>query len=121
MSSDADLHLPFSVFTNPETAPLSLTPDVLISIPYKTLYSFLEDAERIHQNVKGLNRRGHVEKLLPGTRLKKRQRTPEEQLEDDDEARFAASEDKAERKVYREDGAWEHKKTRKLKDRGSCT
>ena len=63
--------------------------------------------------MKGEDRSGFVEDLLPGMRLKKRQLTPEEELEDEDEARFAASEDDAERKAYKEDSAWGRKKTRR--------
>ena len=63
--------------------------------------------------MKGKNHSGFVEQLLPGTRLKKCQMTPEEQLEDGDEARFAASEEKAERKAYKEDSTWGYKKARR--------
>ena len=42
-----------------------------------------------------------------------RQITPEEQLEDDDDALFVASEKKAEEKANKEDGTWEAKKTQR--------
>ncbi|KAI9766497.1 MAG: hypothetical protein M1840_006454 [Geoglossum simile] len=80
-----------------------------ISIPYATLHNFLEAAERGHQEVKGL---GRMIEPPPGLKRMRCLSTPEEQLEDDDGARFAASEDEAERKAYKADGAWGRKKTR---------
>jgi hypothetical protein len=85
--------------------------DSVVSIPYTTLYSLLEKAEYKQQKINGPDSK--EEELLPGTRIKKRQMTPEEQLEDDDEARFAMAEEKAYRKAYNEDGAWRSKRTRR--------
>ncbi|KAI9768153.1 MAG: hypothetical protein M1839_004180 [Geoglossum umbratile] len=102
-SSGASLHFPISAFVNQGTAPNPLPSDAAISIPYATLYTFLEHAERSHQKVKGL---GYMIEPPPGLKRVWRPSTPEEQLEDDDKARFAASEDEAERKAYKEDGAW---------------
>ncbi|KAI9772606.1 MAG: hypothetical protein M1839_002419 [Geoglossum umbratile] len=84
-----------------------------ISIPYATLYTFLEHAERSQQGSEGAEQTRLREKAAPRTELMKRPRTPEEQLGIGDEARFAASEDKAERKAYEEDGAWGRNKTRR--------
>jgi len=39
--------------------------------------------------MKGLDGSGIKKELLPGTQRKKRRMTPEEQIEDDNEARFA--------------------------------
>ncbi|KAI9772385.1 MAG: hypothetical protein M1839_002464 [Geoglossum umbratile] len=81
----------------------------VVSIPYTTLYSLLEKAENKQQKINGPD--GKEEELLPGTRIKKRQMTPEEQLEDDDEAQFAMAQEKADRKAYNEDSAWGSKRT----------
>ncbi|KAI9763111.1 MAG: hypothetical protein M1840_000923 [Geoglossum simile] len=107
-SSGASLHLPLSAFVDQETT--KLLPSDTISIPYATLHTFLEAAERGHQEVKGL---GRMIEPPPGLKRMRRLSTPEEQLGDDDEERFAASEDEAERKAYKADGAWGRKKARK--------
>ena len=62
--------------------------------------------------------RGFEDKLVPGTRLKKRPLTPEEQLDNLDEARYAMMEDDAIRKTDEADGTWGEKKARKTKRRG---
>jgi hypothetical protein len=67
-----------------------------------TLYSFPKDAELAQQK---MNRDGIIkQQLLPGAKRKRRQITPEEQLKDEDEAWFVASEGKAEKKANKEDG-----------------
>jgi hypothetical protein len=95
--SDASLHFPIFAFMDQEAALQLLSPDATISIPYVTLYTFLEHVESSQQKVTRPGRLGRMKKLLPGTELMKYPRTLKEQLEDSDEARFAASEDKAER------------------------
>jgi hypothetical protein len=44
-----------------------------------------------------------MRQLRPGTQQRRRQKTPEEQLRDEDEVRFVASEAK---EVDKEDGTW---------------
>ena len=109
MLTDTSLTLPLSAFVPPETESLPPPPDAVISIPYSTLYSFLEEAERRQS----LKYSGRAKKLLPGTRLRKRQLTLDEQLQEKDEARFAKSEDEAERKAFEGDDEWGCKKTRR--------
>lgn len=83
------LVIPLSVFLFPHDAPLS---DVAISIPFTTLHSCLEGAEVRHQfTISGFTQ-PHC--LLP---WRWRERTLEEQLKDEDEAQFVASERRAER------------------------
>ncbi|KAI9765023.1 MAG: hypothetical protein M1840_007848 [Geoglossum simile] len=71
---ESALLLPLSAFADPDA---SLPPVAVISIPYTTLGSFLESAERDQEEMKGHSRCGRIQKLPPGTQLLKRQRTPE--------------------------------------------
>jgi hypothetical protein len=58
-----------------------------------------------------------MKKLVPGTRMKRRPLTPEEQLKDADEAKYAMMEDDADRKADEADSTW-GEKTRRAKRRG---
>jgi hypothetical protein len=49
---------------------------------------------------------GKENKLAPGTRLRKRQRTPEEVLVEEDEERWMEIEERVLKKVNSEDGPW---------------
>ncbi|KAI9787080.1 MAG: hypothetical protein M1839_003315 [Geoglossum umbratile] len=102
------LCLPFSAFVSPKDA-LLVPSDMAITISYETLYSFLEDAEDCEED----SRCGEVAELPPGTRIRKRPRTPEEQLRDEDELQFAKSEADAERGAYEKDSTWGNKKTKR--------
>ncbi|KAI9763223.1 MAG: hypothetical protein M1840_000841 [Geoglossum simile] len=66
---DSALLLPLSAFADPDASTPS---DAVISIPYTTLGSFLEDAERDQEEMKGHSRCGYIQKLPPGTQLLKR-------------------------------------------------
>jgi hypothetical protein len=72
--------LPLAAFISPRD--VSLVPlDTVIAISYETLYSSLERAERCDED----SRCGEVAALPPGIPIRKRQRTPDEQLRDEDE------------------------------------
>ncbi|KAI9861233.1 MAG: hypothetical protein M1813_005406 [Trichoglossum hirsutum] len=96
----------FQPFRNDDGSPISpsaflpseyaqFPQDVAISIPFTTLFSFLEWAERIQANI-GPLRMGRMRELPPGTEVLRRQETPKEQLTEADEAR-ATAEEKTER------------------------
>ena len=97
--------IPLSIFALDEKPP-----DAKISISYAALKSFLKKAEDKYEVDKTS---GSWEQLPPGVRVRKRERTPEEELKDEDEAQFLASENEAEKKADEEDSTWTPKKTRR--------
>ena len=75
--SNAALTLPLSAFTPPGTTLVRSLKDIVVSIPYRDLCSYLEDAERCQKDTKGPARSDAMKMLQPGTRLRRSQRTPE--------------------------------------------
>ncbi|KAI9774713.1 MAG: hypothetical protein M1839_001674 [Geoglossum umbratile] len=115
LSTDAALTIPVSIFEPPTSTTHSQLPAILI--PYTTLYTILNKAEIRQQVMGNTPQRGFERKLVPGTRLKMRPLTPEEQLNDSDEARYAMMEEDAIKKTDEADGTWGEKTTRKAKRR----
>ena len=81
-----------------------------ISIPYSKLCDLLANAELDQRLSENMSHRGEELGLAPGTRLRKRQRTLEEQPREEDEEHLARSEDEAEEKVNKEDEVWKLEK-----------
>jgi len=77
--------------------------DEEIFIPAKDLFTYLCDAEdsdlksRGSPVCKGIN---------PGTRKRRRESTPPDQLDEDDEDQFQAEEDRAEERAERDDSSY---------------